>query len=138
MTWYIVGSKTALGVTATEPRYATYGKAWTPANLRAIWFASSLVGRHEFSVKRGLVEEYVSYTGSRSNRDGHEPVYARVLPTDVEPELLRLLAERDRLLALLKEKQEERQEFLAAVVPRAPRVRVPASVLVGKPVDGDG
>lgn len=110
---YIVGLESNLGVTESAPRVVKLGKG----GPIALWPHSSVVGRWQFGIKRGFVEEHRSY-------DDDERVYARVFPEDAAPELAEIEAKLAANVEENKRLRAERQALLAAVVPRAERVKV--------------
>lgn len=115
MTIYIVGVENALATTETEPR--VIGPYPKEKYKRALWLASSLVGRHEFAIKRGIVEEFKTY-------DDGKRVYARVLPASDVPLLADLDHQIEGAKARLANLMQLRRDMLAAIVPRASRVKV--------------
>lgn len=124
---YIVGTESQLGVTETEPHVLPPGCGGNTSKktTQALWLASSFVGRWAFAVKRGIVEEFRTWDYGDSKRT--ERVFARELPADATYRLEEINAQIAATEAELKRLKNERQEFLAAVVVRAPRVKVDTS-----------
>lgn len=119
VTYYIVGEEDALGATATPPRIVR--DAFKPKRWRMLWLASAAaeVRRWEFPIVRGRAEEFRTY-------DYGKRVYARELPADAVPELLRHDEAVRAAEEALKAAKAERRAFLAAQAPRAIVARVPA------------
>jgi hypothetical protein len=119
---YIVGAESSLSVTSEEPLVLAPGKGGNVSkNTQALWRASSFVGRWAFSVKRGLVEEYKTWNYGNAP---DERVFARVLPDDAAPALDAIDAKIVEHETEWKRLKKERVELLAAIAPRAERVRV--------------
>ena len=114
MTIFIVGEEDALGTTERPPHtYVPPGKT----RRTAICSADHTSSRFGFAVVRGLIEEFRSQDDKR--------VFARVLPADAIAPLLALdatIVDAEQRLASLR---QERRDMLAALVPRAERVRAP-------------
>lgn len=122
MTIYIVGEEGNLGTTENEPRVLAPRKSGGVGRrptlvVEAIWLASGRCGRHVFSVKRGVLEEYRSF-------DDNTRYFARVLPDDARPTLEALDAKLEAAEAEVTRLRQERRVLLDAVVSRGERVRV--------------
>ena len=121
MTWFIVGDEDRLDVTETPPRIVTLG-----GGLSLLWDASTTGARYQFRIKRGAAEEF------RLPWEDQKRVLARVLPSDVEPEMRRLNEDVEKAEAALKKARAARRGFLVAEAPRGRVVRETDGVRVAR------
>ena len=112
MTWFIVGDEDRLDATETPPRIMAL-----VGGRSLVWDASTMGGRYQFWIKRGVAEEF------RLPWEDQKRVLARVLPSDAEPEMRRLNEDVEKAEAALKKVRAARREFLVAQAPRGRVVR---------------
>lgn len=127
MTCYIVGKVGALRVYSTEPAEAKYPKGERGPHYG--WEG----GYFWFPVKRNILQEWSDkpriFGGNgipRIQVGTSGKVYARVMPADVESEVVQLDTQIAETEALLKRLRTERQDLLHAAAQRGERVRVGA------------